>query len=124
VFPTPMLFLGMHPQPDMEVYLGNAYNAWFLERVLSGDDRIKSLIYLPFNTPEEAVKTVERFGHHPGVIGFCVTSTRYKAVHHNDYMRLYRMIEETGKPIAFHAGYHWQDPSLATTNSFLGMHAL
>ncbi len=34
------------------------------------------------------------------------------------------MIEETGKPIAFHAGYHWQDPSLATCNSFLGMHAL
>ncbi len=33
-------------------------------------------------------------------------------------------IEESGKPIAFHAGYHWQDPSLATCNSFLGMHSL
>jgi hypothetical protein len=22
-------------------------------------------------------------------------------------MRLYAMIQETGKPIAFHAGYHW-----------------
>jgi len=39
-------------------------------------------------------------------------------------MRLYRMIEERNKPIAFHAGYHWQDPSLATINRFLGMHAL
>jgi uncharacterized protein len=26
VFPTPMLFLGMHPQPEMEVWLGGAYN--------------------------------------------------------------------------------------------------
>ena len=58
------------------------------------------------------------------MIGFCVTSTRNKPVHHNDYMRLYSMIEDTGKPLAFHAGYHWQDPSLATINRFLGMHAL
>jgi uncharacterized protein len=39
-------------------------------------------------------------------------------------LRLYRMIEERGKPLAFHAGYHWQDPSLSTINRFLGMHAL
>jgi predicted TIM-barrel fold metal-dependent hydrolase len=124
VFPTPMLFLGMHPQPEMEVWLGGAYNRWLIERILSGDDRIKSLIYLPFNTPEEAERTVEELGDKKGVIGFCVTSTRYKPVHHNDYMQLYSMIEERGKPLAFHAGYHWQDPSLATVNRFLGMHAL
>ncbi len=124
VFPTPMLFLGMHPQPEMEVWLGNAYNRWLIDRILSGDDRIKSLIYLPFNTPAEAERTVEQLGDKKGVIGFCVTSTRYKPVHHNDYMRLYAMIEERGKPLAFHAGYHWQDPSLATVNRFLGMHAL
>ena len=90
VFPTPMLFLGMHPQPEMEVWLGNAYNRWLIDRILSEDDRIKSLIYLPYNTPEEACRTVEELGDKKGVIGFCVTSTRYKPVHHNDYMRLYR----------------------------------
>jgi predicted TIM-barrel fold metal-dependent hydrolase len=124
VFPTPMLFLGMHPQPEMEIWLGNAYNRWLIDRILSADDRIKSLIYLPFNTPEEACRTVEELGDKKGVIGYCVTSTRNKPVHHNDYMRLYRMIEEQGKPLAFHAGYHWQDPSLATINRFVGMHAL
>lgn len=124
VFPTPMLFLGMHPQPEMEVWLSRAYNRWLIERVLSGDDRIKTLIYLPFNTPVEAERMVRDFGDAPGVIGFCITSTRTKPVHHNDYMRLYSMIEESGKPVAFHAGYHWQDQSLATVNRFLGMHAL
>jgi len=124
VFPTPMLMLGMHPQPEMEVWLANAYNRWLADKLLSADDRIKSLIYLPFNTPEEAERTVEAFDDVPGVIGYCITSTRYKPVHHNHYMRLYRMIEERGKPLAFHAGYHWQDPSLATINRFLGMHAL
>ena len=53
-----------------------------------------------------------------------MTSARYKPVHHNDYMRLYAVLEERGLPIAFHAGYHWNDPSLATINRFLGMHAL
>lgn len=124
VFPTPMLFLGMHPQTDMEVWLSRAYNRWTAERLLDGDDRIKTFAVLPFNTPKEAERVVEDFGDHRGVIGFCVTSTRHKPVHHNDYMRLYAILQERNKPLAFHAGYHWQDPSLATVNRFLGMHAL
>ena len=124
LFPTPMLFLGMHPQTDMEVILTRAYNRWLTENILTADPGIVTLVVLPFNTPEEAIKTVHEFSDNPSVIGFCVTSTRYKPVHANEYMALYRAIEETGKPIAFHAGYHWQDPSLATCNTFLGMHAL
>jgi hypothetical protein len=124
VFPTPMLMLGMHPQPEMEVWLARAYNKWLIENVLSADDRIKTLVYVPFNTAVEAERVVKEFADQTGVIGFCITSTRHKPVHHNDYMRLYAMIQETGKPIAFHAGYHWNDPSLATINRFVGMHAL
>jgi predicted TIM-barrel fold metal-dependent hydrolase len=124
VFPTPMLFLGLHPQPEMEVWLSRAYIRWTIDKLLSADDRIKTLIYLPFNTPEECIRTIKDFGDSKGVIGFCVPSVRHKAVHHNDYMRVYAMLEELGKPIAFHAGYHWQDQSLVQVNRFLGMHAL
>jgi len=119
-----MLQLGMHPQIDMEVTLGRAYTRWLVETILPADKRIKSFAYLPFNSPQAAVKMVEDFGDCDGIIGFCVTSARYKPVYHNDYMRLYAMLEERGLPIAFHAGYHWNDPSLATINRFLGMHAL
>lgn len=124
VFPTPMLQLGMHPQIDMEVTLGRAYTRWLVETILPADKRIKSFAYLPFNSPQAAIKMVEDFSDCEGIIGFCVTSARYKPVYHNDYMRLYAMLEERGLPIAFHAGYHWNDPSLATINRFLGMHAL
>ncbi len=124
VFPTPILQLGVHPQFDMEVPLGRAYTRWLVEHILSADERIKSLAYLPFNTPKAAIQMVEDFGDCKGIVGFCVTSVRYKPVHHNDYMRLYAMLEERGLPIAFHAGYNWNDPSLATMNRFLGMHAL
>src|SRR5262249_4533799 len=124
VFPTPMLFLGLHPQPEMEVWLSRAYNKWMQEKLLAADDRIKFLAVLPYNTQEEAERVVKETGGQKGIIGFAVPSTRHAPVHHNKYMRLYRMIEETGMPLSFHAGYHWDDPSLKTVNRFLGMHAL
>ena len=64
VFPTPMLLLGMHPQDEMEVALGGAYNKWMVERILPEDDRLKGLLYLPFNTPEACVEQVEYDAQH------------------------------------------------------------
>lgn len=124
VFPTPMLFLGLHPQPEMEVWLSRAYNRWMIDNMLSADERIKFLAVLPYNTPSEAERVVEELAGVDGIIGWAVPSTRHAPVHHNKYMRLYSMIEETGMPLSFHAGYHWDDPSLKTVNRFLGMHAL
>ena len=124
VFPTPMLSLGMHPQADAEVALGNAYNRWLIEKILPQDKRQKALLYLPFNDPEASVETVERFADAPGVVGFSVTSTRHKPVWHNSYMRLYSVLQETGKPLGFHAGFTWGDPSFAQLNRFIGMHSL
>ncbi|MBN8963892.1 MAG: amidohydrolase family protein [Rhizobiales bacterium] len=124
VFPTPMLTLGMHPQDDVEVALSQAYNKWMAERILGQDKRIKGLLYLPFNTPEACEKLVEQYAAHPEVIGFTVCSTRNKPVHHNQYIRLYSMIEESGKPLAFHSGFHWNDPSFMQLNRFISMHAL
>jgi uncharacterized protein len=124
VFPTPMLSLGMHPQIDVEVALGNAYNRWLIEQILPQDTRQKALLYLPFNDPDACVETVERFADAPGVVGFSVTSTRHKPVWHNSYMRLYGALQEAGKPLGFHAGFTWGDPSFAQINRFIGMHAL
>ena len=72
VFPTPMLTLGMHPQDDIEVALGAAYNKWLVERILPEDDRLKGLIYLPFNTPEACVEEVKKYADVDSVIGFTV----------------------------------------------------
>jgi predicted TIM-barrel fold metal-dependent hydrolase len=124
VFPTPMLSLGMHPQDDVEAALGGAYNRWLAERILPEDDRLKGLLYLPFNTPEACVEQVQRYANIDSVIGFAVCSTRNKPVHHNSYMKLYGLIEETGKPLAFHSGFNWNDPSFLQLNRFISMHAL
>ncbi len=124
VFPTPMLVLGMHPQIEMEVVIGNAFNKWLTEEILPQDPRIKAMLYLPFNHPEESLKAVETYANTPGVIGFSVTSTRFRAVNHDSYMPLYSAIQATGKPLAFHSGFHWGDQSMQQCNRFISMHAI
>jgi predicted TIM-barrel fold metal-dependent hydrolase len=124
VFPSAMLVLGMHPQDEVEVVLARAFNRWMTEVVLPKDDRLKGLLYLPFNTPEVCEELVEKYKDDENIIGFTVCSTRNNPVHSDVYTKLYSMIEETGKPLAFHSGYHWGDPSFAQLNRFLSMHAL
>lgn len=124
VFPTPMLGLAMHPQPDVEVCLARAYNRWLVETVLPGSPRMKSMLYLPFNDPKAALKIVQDFGHCEGVIGFMVTTVRHRPVHHNDFMPIYAAIQELGLPIGFHSGFNWDDPMFRTCNRFLAVHAL
>jgi uncharacterized protein len=123
-FPTPMLLLGMHPQPEVEVALGRAFNRWLIEELLPREPRIKAMIYLPFNDAEACADVVEEFADEPGVIGFTVVSTRYRPVHHNSYMRVYAAIQATGKPLAFHSGFHWGDESMKQVNRFISMHAI
>ena len=124
MFPTPMLGLAMHPQPEVENHLARAYNRWLVERVLPGSSRIKSMLYLPFNDHNAAMKMVEDFADYPGVIGFMVTSVRHKPVHDNDYMKIYRAVEERGLPLGFHSGFNWDDPMFRTSNRFIAVHAL
>jgi predicted TIM-barrel fold metal-dependent hydrolase len=124
VFPTPMLSLGMHPQIDAEVAIGKAYNRWLVEQILPQDKRQVALLYLPFNDPDASVEIVEEFADKPGVVGFTIASTRHKPVWHNSYMRLYGALQECGKPLGFHAGFSWGDPSFQQLNRFIGMHSL
>ena len=124
MFPTPMLSLALHPQPEVEQNLARAYNSWLVEKVLPGSPRISSMLYLPFNDHAAAYKMVQDFGDKPGVLGFMVTSVRHKPVHDNDYMKIYGLIEEMGLPLGFHSGFNWDDPMFRTANRFIAVHAL
>jgi hypothetical protein len=123
-FPSALLFLGMHPQREIEAELATAYNRWIVEQVLPHEPRMKAMLYLPYNTPEAAEATVKRFLGAPGVVGFLVTSTRYQPVHANEYMRLYAMLEEADMPIGFHAHHNWNNEYTRHLNRFLSMHAI
>ncbi|MFT5438766.1 MAG: putative TIM-barrel fold metal-dependent hydrolase [Alphaproteobacteria bacterium] len=124
LFPTGMLSVGLMPQADLEVAYSRAYTKWLIERVLPHDDRVKGFVYLPFNTPEMAYQAVLDFGDAPGIMGFVITSPRYKPIHDNAYMKTYALIEEMGKPLTFHSGLNWNDPLMSVTNRFISAHAL
>jgi hypothetical protein len=125
MFPTPMLNLSLSPREDIETALAWAYNRWLCERILSQDKRLRSMLYLPFHNGGECLKMVEAFGDKPGVIGFMVTSTHYKAVHDNAYVKAYSAIQERGLPLAFHsASGTGSEEGLRLLNRFMGVHAL
>lgn len=124
MFPTPMLHLSLHPAAEVEVALARAYTRWLTEELLSQDDRIKTLAYLPFNDPEASLRMIEEFGDAPGVVGFMVTSIRYRPVHANEYAPVYAALEERGLPLAFHAAYNWHEQSMTQLNKFISAHAL
>ena len=54
---------------------------------------------------------VQEFGDKKGVVGFLVTR-RATARCTTTYMKTYALIEEMGKPLAFHAGYNWHDQTM------------
>ena len=124
MFPSPMLQLGLHPQIEVEVALARAYNRWLVERVLSHEPRIRSMLYLPFNDPEAAYQMVKELGTAKGVAGFMVTSARHRPVQHNAYMKTYALLEEMNLPLAFHAGYNWNDQAMGMMNKFISVHAI
>src|SRR4051794_2937323 len=124
LFPTPMLSFGLHPQVEVEVALSRAYNSCRGERTPAAWRGLISLLYLPFNDAEASYKMVKDFGDKKGVVGFLVTGVRYNAVHENDFMKTYALIEEMGKPLAFHAAYNWQNRYMEQMNRFISVHAL
>jgi predicted TIM-barrel fold metal-dependent hydrolase len=125
VFPNALLNLGLHPDVRVEVELGFAYNRWIVEHILAAEPRIRGFMYLPFNDPEAALKTIRKFGDQPGVAGFVVTSQRHRAVHDNAYMPVYAELEERGLPLTFHASVQWEgDQWMRTTDRFMALHAI
>jgi hypothetical protein len=125
LFPTSMLNIGMHPETAMEVDLCWAYNRWLTEKILpEAGGRIYSMLCLPFSDPEASLRQVETFGDRKGVTGFMVTTVRTLPVHHNDYMKVYRAIEERGLALSFHSGFNWMEPIFKSCNRFISVHAL
>ncbi|MDE3195690.1 MAG: amidohydrolase [Acidobacteriota bacterium] len=122
VFPQPMLEIGFHPSPEIETQLILAYNRWFTERILSADSRIRSLLALPFASPEACLRTIREFGEKPGVSGFLITSQRSAALWKAEYMPVYRELEERGLPLGFHAGPDYNVGRLM--NRFVSVHSL
>ena len=123
-FPTTLLGMGMSPLAGAEAHIAYAYNRWMIERFCSQSPRLTFMPYLPMRDVDMCRRIVRETADQPGVAGFMVTSIRYQPVHDNSFMDLYAEIEETGLPLAFHAGPTWDDDWMKTMNRFISVHAL
>ena len=123
------------PHPDVrkqarwalrvQMGLSWAYSRWLTEEVLPHEPRMKTMIYLPFNTPSACMRVIEQFTGKPGVVGFMVTSPRLRPVHDNVYMPIYRALEERNMPLGFHAGLGMgMERAWEGMNRFISVHAL
>jgi predicted TIM-barrel fold metal-dependent hydrolase len=124
IFPQQLLEIGLHPQPDIEVALTEAYSKWLVEQILPTEPRIKTLLQLPLVDPDACLRLVERYADHPAVVGFMVSSQRHQGIHHHTYMRLYHRLEEIGKPIGFHAAPSRNESWTRAMNKFIALHSI
>jgi uncharacterized protein len=125
LFPTGLLAMGLHPQPEMEIQLYGAYNRWLTEKVLpEGDGRICAMLGLPFADPDACLRHIKKFGNRPGVVGFMIATVRGQPVYHDSYMKVYRALEERGLALAFHSSVNWSEPVFKSCNRFMSVHAL
>jgi predicted TIM-barrel fold metal-dependent hydrolase len=125
LFPTLMLSIGLHPEPEMEVELCWAYNRWLTEKALpESDGRFYSMLSLPLSEPDAAMRQIETFAGRKGVTGFMITSVRGQPVHHNRHMKVFRALEERGLPLAFHSAINPMEPVFKTLNRFASVHGL
>jgi hypothetical protein len=86
---------------------------------------MKSMLYLPFNEPDECYRMVEEFADRKGVVGFCITAPHYRGVHDNAYAKTFAAIEERGLPLSFHSAFMWgSDRTMELCNRFIAVHAL
>jgi uncharacterized protein len=124
LFPTPMLTLGTHPQPEVEVELARAYNRWLVRDVLVASPRIRTMAYLPLSDPDASVAFIDEFAGATGVVGFMVTAVRYQPIHENRFMKVFSALDERRLPLAFHSGPNWSERPFEQLNRFLSAHAL
>jgi len=109
----------------VEVEIARAYARWCEEHLLAGNLGIRTMLYLPFSDPDACVRLVEEYSHVDGVVGFMITSVRGHPVWDRRYAPLFATIQETGKPLGFHAGYNWiGNRDMESLNRFLSVHAL
>jgi uncharacterized protein len=123
VFPTYLLDMGTSPYPELEAPLFRAWSRWAVERILSEEPGVISMLPLPFGDPEACLQMVEEFSDAPGVIGFMVTSVRYERNYAKGYLKLYDALQERGKTLGFHSGITLRD-RITQFNKFISVHTV
>lgn len=83
--------------------IASAMNDWVLETWIPRDERLRTVIVIPTELPDDAVREIHRLGDHPAVTGVLFSWNGFaKPLGHPVYDPIYRAADEMGLPIVIH----------------------
>jgi uncharacterized protein len=103
-FDDAMLSPGM-PNTHLARVVVQACNDWTIDRWLTPEPRLRGLVLVPTQVPDDAADEIARVGSHPQMAGvlMCVNGLS-KPFGHPAYHAIYAAAAEHDLPVVFHAG--------------------
>ncbi len=99
-----VLGLGGIPEPDAAAAIAAAHNDWIADTWLSVDDRIKGSIVVGPRDPVSAVKEIQRWADHPGMVQIHLPDVGGITLGKQQLWPIYEAAESLGFPVAGHPG--------------------
>jgi predicted TIM-barrel fold metal-dependent hydrolase len=105
LYPTLLLAIAGHPDPEFAEVQCRAYNDWLSHHVAEGDGRLFGVAILPQQDLARAAAEIRRAARLPGIVGVLVRpnpSADWKPFSDPVYDPLWTAAAETGLPIGLH----------------------
>jgi predicted TIM-barrel fold metal-dependent hydrolase len=96
--------------PDYAGALCHAVNEWVREAMLDRDERLHSTINIALESPDLAVKEIERYADDPRFLQVLLPTTAEYPLGNRKYWPVYAAAAEAGLPLVVHTGgleQHW-----------------
>lgn len=98
---------GTHPNQYFARALCTAKNSWNVDRWLSQDERLHSLVVVPLAEPEEAAKEIRRVGSHPKIVGVLIAGNPLgRPIGDPIYHPVFEAAADMGISISFHPTFN------------------
>ena len=108
--------------PEYAAALCHAVNEWVREEMLDRDERLRSSINLPLETPELAVREIERYAGDPRFVQVLLPSGAEYPLGNRKYWPVYRAAAEAGLPLVAHTGGFEQHRGAGWPSYYLEAH--
>lgn len=96
--------ISVHVDPDYANAIASAYNLWLEENWLKVSPKFKGSILVNASDPPEAVKEIERWANHPGMVQVILCTGAKMLYGQKFYHPIYEAAEAFGLPVAIHPG--------------------
>lgn len=88
--------------PELGAPLCTALNDWQIDHLVRPEPRLRVSMSVPFESPDLAVKEIERIGSHPGVISLLGLSKTFEPLGSRKYWPIFEAAVANNLPVQIH----------------------